>query len=77
MVNPDVDCYTKTLNFRKKTPKNAKNNNLLKTKRILKQEYYLSGGPVFTFSLPGGRFTHLLPNSYATVAQQSKQTLRG
>jgi len=49
MVNQEVDGNTKTNN-----PRNAENNNLLKIKRILKPKYKVSGGPVFTFSLPGG-----------------------
>jgi len=39
MVNPDVDSYAKTLNHRKIIRKTQKNNNLLKTKRILKSKY--------------------------------------
>jgi len=53
MVNPDVDGCTKTLNHRKTFRQTQTKNNLLKTKRILKPKYKLSGGPVFTFSLPG------------------------
>jgi len=34
MVNPDVDIYTKTRNYRKTFRKTQKNNNLLKTYRI-------------------------------------------
>jgi len=34
-VNPDVDGYTKTRNHRKTLRKTQKNNNLLKTKRIV------------------------------------------
>jgi len=37
VVYPDVDGYTKKLN-NQKTPKNAKNNNLLKTKTMTKTE---------------------------------------
>jgi len=37
-------------------PKNAKRDNLLKNKRILKLEYKKSGDLVFAFSLPGGQF---------------------
>jgi len=47
-------------------PKNANNNNLLKTKRILNLKYKLSECPVFTFSLPGGKFAPLTPVSYVT-----------
>jgi len=35
------------------TPKNAKNNNVLKTKIILNIKMSVKGGPVFTFGLPG------------------------
>ena len=51
MVNQVV--YTGLKN--KNTPKNEKNNNLLKTKRILNMKMSAKGGPVFSFSLPGGR----------------------
>jgi len=46
--------------------KTHKNNNVLKTKRMLKPKYKFSGRPAFTFSLPGGQFAPLLPVSYAT-----------
>jgi len=39
-----------------------KNNNLLKTNRILKPNETLSGGPFFTFSLPGRQFAPLTPS---------------
>jgi len=52
-VNPGVDSYTKTLNHRKILRKTQKTT-LLKNKKILKPKYELSGGPIFTFSLPGG-----------------------
>jgi len=70
MVNADVDGYTKALNHRK-TPKNVKKNNILKTKRILKPNYKFSGGPVFTFTSPGGRGnSRLFPTvSYATECE--------
>jgi len=54
IVNPDVDGYNKILNHREILRKTQKNNNLLKTTRILKPKYKLSGGQVFTFSLFGG-----------------------
>jgi len=38
MVNQDVDVYNKTLNHRENSPKLQRNNNVLKTKRILKTE---------------------------------------
>ena len=54
MVNLDVDGYTKTLNHRRIIRKMQKNNNLLQTTTILKPKYKLSGGLIFTFSLPRG-----------------------
>jgi len=44
---------TKYLKSPENSPKNAKNNNLLKTKRIIKLKYKLSGSPDSAFSLPG------------------------
>jgi len=41
MVNLDVDSYAKVLNRRKIIRKTHKNNNLLKTKQILKPKYNL------------------------------------
>jgi len=41
MVNPDVDSYDKTLNHWKIIREKQKNNNLLKTKRMLKPKYHL------------------------------------
>jgi len=38
IVNSDVDVYTKTRNHRKTLRKTLKNDNLLKTKRILNTE---------------------------------------
>jgi len=61
-VNPEVNGQTKTLNHRKIIRKTYKNNNLLKTKRMLKPKYKLSGRPVFTFSLPGENFPTLPPS---------------
>jgi len=46
-VNLDVDGYTKTLNHRKTLRKNAKNNNLLKTKRIVNTKIQARWGPGF------------------------------
>jgi len=37
-----------------KISENARNSNILKTKRILNTEMQAKCGPVFTFSLPGG-----------------------
>jgi len=74
MVNPDG--YNKTLNHRKILRKAQKIKNLLKIKRILKPKYKLSGGPVFTISLPGlgwGRLAPLPSVTYAT----GKKCLRG
>jgi len=39
MMNPDMDGYAKTYNHRKIIQKTHKNNNLLKTERILKPKY--------------------------------------
>jgi len=69
MVNPDPDGYNKTHNHRKILWKAQNIKNLLKIKRILKPKNKLSGGPVFTISLPGlgwGRFAPLPSVSYAT-----------
>jgi len=41
MLNPGVDGYTKN-QIKEKSPKNAKDYNLLKTKTILKPKYELS-----------------------------------
>jgi len=43
IVNLDVDVYTKSEN----TPKNTKNNNPVKTKRLLKTEIYTKWEPGF------------------------------
>ena len=52
-MNKDVvDVYTAKKN--ENTPKNAKNNNLLKTKKILNIKMSTKGDPVFKFSLPVG-----------------------
>ena len=68
IVNPNVDVHTKTWNRWKTLRKSQKNNTLLKIKRVLKLKYKLSGGPVFTFSLPVGQFALSPPTpvSYAT-----------
>ena len=49
MVNQDADGYTKTLH-RWKILKNK----LTENQKNAKTAYKLSGGPFFTFSLPGG-----------------------
>jgi len=41
MVNLDVDVYTKKWNHRKTLRKMQKNNNLLKTTRILNPGFYI------------------------------------
>jgi len=46
-VNPDVDGYTKIPNHLKILSKNAKNNNLLKIKRIVKTTIKARWGPGF------------------------------
>ena len=66
MVDPVVDGYTKIINHWKMIQNRHKKNNLLKTKRMLKPKYNLSGRPVFKFSLPGGKFASLQPISYPT-----------
>jgi len=43
------------------TPKTQKNNNLLKTKKILNVKMSAKGGPFSTFSLPGGAVRPLAP----------------
>jgi len=46
--------WMSTLAKKTKTPRKTKNNNLLKTKRMLNIKMSAKGGAVFTFSLPGG-----------------------
>jgi len=54
------------------TPKNAKNDNLLKTKRALKPKCKLSGGPVFCIYLAReGAIRPSVPVSYATGNAES------
>jgi len=55
------------------TPKTQKNINLLKTERTLNIEMSAKLGPIFTFSLPGGRLASLPPVSYATVQELTFQ----
>jgi len=65
-VYPVVDFYTKTWNHRKtvqKTPKNTKNNNLLKTNTILNTEIWAEWGSDFYISLPGVVVRPLAPPS--------------
>jgi len=63
----DVDVYTKTWNDRKTLWKTQKNNNLLKTKSTI-SKYEASGGPVFTFRLPGRAVLSSAPLvNYGTV----------
>jgi len=69
MVHPDVDGYSKTPNHRKILKKTHKNN-LLKTKRILKPKYKLSGGRFLHLACHGGRFDPLLTFSCATELVQ-------
>jgi len=66
-VNLDVDGYTKILNHRK-IIRNIQRNDLLKTKTILKPKYKLSGGSVYTFSLPRGGNSTLCPLSVKSPA---------
>jgi len=64
---------TKTRNHRKTTvqklPKNAKNNNLLKTKKVLNTEivYEQNGGAVFAFTYQGRGSHPCTPVSHNTV----------
>jgi len=55
------------------TPKNAKNINLLKTKRMLNIKLSAKGETVFTFNLPGGAACPTAPINYATDYRQSRQ----
>jgi len=64
----DADDNTKTLNHRKMLQK-TKKQQPSENQRILKPKYKQSGGPVFTFSLPRGRFAPLPPVSYATASR--------
>jgi len=67
--DPDVGGFAITL-YLENTQKNAKRNNLLTNKKIPKPNYKLSGGPIFIFNLPGGRFVGLPlwhPVSFATT----------
>jgi len=73
MVNPDVDGSTKTLNQRKILQKTQINDNLLKTKRMLKPKYKPNWAWLFTFRL-AGRNSPFLPLS-VTLLQQTFQIL--
>jgi len=67
MVNPDVDSY-KTRNKRKTVlRKTQKTTTYRKLKEYQTPKYKLSGGPVFTLSLPRERFAPLIPVSYVGV----------
>jgi len=59
LVNPDVDGHSKTLNHRKILRKTQENNDLLKTKRIVKPRYKLSGAWFLHLACQGGRFAPL------------------
>jgi len=81
MVNSnDRDGQTKTPTHRNIIRKTHKNNNLLKTKTMLKPKYKLSGRPVFTFSMPGAN-SPLCPRQlrhwlWCIVFTYSKMSLR-
>jgi len=60
MVIPNVDDYTKIINHRKILRKTQKNN-LLKSKRILKPKYKLSGAKLLHLACQEGRFAPLPP----------------
>jgi len=64
VLNPDVDGYTKTLYHRKILQKTQKTTVL---KQNTKTKHKLSGCPIFTLSLPGGRFALCSPVSYAAA----------
>jgi len=53
-VNPDVDVNTTTRNHRKTLRKTQKNNNLLKTKRIVNTKIKGRWGPGFYIKLARG-----------------------
>jgi len=61
-MNPDVDGYTKTRNQRKTLRKIQKTTTYWKPKEYQTLKYKLSGGPVFTLSLPRVRFAPLSPS---------------
>jgi len=62
MVNQGVDGYIKTPHRRKILEKRKKQPT--ENQKYVKTEYKLSGGPVFTFSLPGGA---ILPSGLPSV----------
>jgi len=66
MVNQDADGYTKTLH-RWKILKNK----LTENQKNAKTAYKLSGGPFFTFSLPGGGNSPLWPPVSYTSGRQT------
>jgi len=53
MVNPNVDSYAKTLNHRKIIRKTQKTTTYCKPNEYYNRNINSSGGPVFTFRLPG------------------------
>jgi len=61
MVNLGVDAYTKTPNKWKISEKCKKDDNLLKTKRILNSKYKLRGVMFIAFSWPGESKSPLIP----------------
>jgi len=65
IVNPDVHVYSLRAKKHEKIPKNAKNNNLLKTKRILNINMQAQRGP--------GYYIYLARRSIAPVLRQSRR----
>jgi len=67
MVNPDVDSYAKIPNHWKIIQKTQKNNNLLKTKWILKPKYHLKWrSGIHILIATEGEFAPLPPVTYVT-----------
>jgi len=57
---------------KKKTPrKTQKNSSHLKNKRIINMKMPAKGGPIFTFSLPGGRLAPLSSPSTTPVSPRT------
>jgi len=69
-LNSVMDGCTKFLNYQKNS-ENTENQSLLKSKRIRKAKYRISGICIFIFSMPEGRFIHLppYPVSYAILSE--------
>ena len=68
MVNLDMDCYTKTLNYRTILGKTLKKQKRTENQKIAKTEISTK---VLTFRLPWGTTHPSTPVSYVTVCQSS------